>query len=279
MQMFFLKNLVGVSTAALLFAGISFSTMAEQELTIQEQPKQPEENRTSPMPKLSQLEQGNIPSEEAEAMAPMVPEDLHVDLYEKELEIESDPLSAPLSSKESPDVRVEQRLEALNNAQGGMDTLNPQDEPTDPSLPVPEDMVPLKTQGQASFPSQNIASEEAGLITEGELISPGNAIDQHHHAQELTQEITEGMPATHLQSSLMAKIITPQPVAWDDRANQPELTKPKKDDSSDPTSEGESKHGKKKGQHMTDPRMIPIIRMGENLTQDGGFAIIKSWNN
>jgi hypothetical protein len=276
MQMFFLKNLVGVSTATLLFAGISLSTIAEQELKAQEQPKQPTENLTTPMLPFPQLEHGHKLPINPETKAATDSDDLHIELYEKELEIEADPQASSPNIAESPDVRVEQRLETLNDAEESLDTPNPLVEPTEPSLPTPEDMVPLKPQANATIPNHTTVFEETNLVTEGEILVSG-AMEEQDQSPALAQQLAEGMPARSTQSPMAAKLITPQTVAWDDRENQP-APKPKKDDSSDPTSEGDRKGGKKKGPKITDPRMIPIIRMGENLTQDSGFTIIKSWD-
>jgi hypothetical protein len=291
MQMFFLKNLVGVSIVALVLGGISIATIAEQEET-----KAPTSELLSPMPK----DEG-----QAEDLASKGEK-----VYEGMVAEEVNPLLSEMTGpEETPLDRTTERLQALNDAdETGNGSSNAMDEPAEPSLPLPDEMAPLPSQEDlaSSSPDTQFATPAPGseavtsapdaeaAVNPNASMSPPEAPQQAPEESQITPEATMDLAdqeqplmndtATSALSHENAALIKPKvllrPISQNNDNNSPNPAPVNKDDPTDPDSFPDRRGGKRKGApRFANPKMIPIIRMGENLPQDGGLTVIKAWNH
>jgi hypothetical protein len=313
MQMFFLKNLVGVSVAALVLGVISIATIAEQQDPAFGENIQP--GMFGNQPTAENLPMAPVPGMEDPNSGFTPPP---VQLYENMIQNEANPPmvanEAPMPANEEPGTaedtpleRTEERLQALNDVDEATDDL-PEPEEVEPMMS--EDQEPAEATENEDVTNKGIAeqtqsqTQTLGQAEEAVITSQENTNNQNDEPSPVTEEPEEPAepiePSADEDSDLSQPSIedgaTPSasfgrkalaqpklimaPQAWDDEQSRPKPTKGDPNDPTDPDSIPDRRGGKRKGAPKAwNPKMIPIIRMGENLQQDSGFTIIKSWDN
>lgn len=337
MQMFFLKNLVGVSIAALILGGISIATIAEQEETPIDQSQNPQGGMVS-APDAAEG-QGDLPSQSVpDKNYGFIPpeEQLYEEMIDKEANPMLPPEEMPLPPEEEPIIDNEGQSQVhqphtqepgsqsqmvaseqtpLERAEERLKALNDLDEPAEPRLPEP-DALPVPPQDN-DIPSINgdqldqsvptlepslPLNNEEGMATPELILPAPESIAQEQEPTMIKPDLPIEQPNDN-SSQMTGEGVTPSAskgqkiraqskyiMVSQSNDDQMSTPMPKKDDNSkedtSPTRLPGSKHGHDKGMKIVNPKMIPIIRMGEYLSQqengsskESGFTIIKSWNN
>jgi hypothetical protein len=299
MQMFFLKNMVSVSIAALLFsATISLGTMADQKAA----PTAPEEavksslasnaEKSTEVESLSMLEDMNssvMPAnDEATMEVPSVEDGSDSSLYREMIEGELNPIETP---EETPESRVQERFNLLNE-EANDQNLSTQIEAV-PPIPEQEPALPMPEAETATPEAQTVTKapeDEAMLDSDFVQVVPQESILEPDVSEDLlNQDAPMQVPTddaeTPTATQMQYKIIKPEVIMAPKPTDQKgDLPGKKQEEQYGPGAKGQRKGGHQKGQQgvveqPSDPKVIPIIRMGESLQESSGFTIIKPWNS
>jgi hypothetical protein len=277
MRVSYVKSMVGASMSALLFSGFAFEIVAGEQDSKSKQPKS--EYASDPSQKgidTSKAEVQSSQSSEEPTLRATPIEDIHPKtpmsagkISTQKSNFSQNTLQAPNSNAAaltltSSETRVLRRLEKLNS----LDADNAHDNSEEETSSEYPDV------GGAPLPQSD------RMYSSSKSETPLTSGNQDSYREKPSYASTLSTPATAHSSSEEPKIVV-TPSAWDNGDERKEHKDQKEEKADSPTSEGQGPEGKHKmGKFAPSGSIIPIIRMGENSQDAGGFTIINNpWNS
>lgn len=296
MRMYFLKNMLGVSLGTLLFSVMSTATIAEQGAAEGSKPSITVDKDAHSIVG-DMFKKASVPVE-------FNPPD-HDKIEKVDLTTPEGRVTEKLTILDLPEDSDEQDGEGkewgYDNNSEDLSKLEGAGNPGEPALSKEDDMVPPAPEDKGTMPTPQVEVETEVFPSPAPQIEDVpqapqvevETVDPIAPAQDDEESLAlqEETPVAQQRSSLSDRIMSPTSIGTRPVIIRPELTvtpieydaekgapKPK-EDPNDPTSEGDRKGGRHKGPKFANIKLIPIIRMGENVQETGGLTVIKPWNS